>query len=47
MAGMLRKLLISGLATKIVQEARKPENQARAKKAFADFQAKRRSGRRG
>jgi hypothetical protein len=46
MAGMIRKLLLSTIATKVVQEARKPENQAKAKKAFADLQAKRRSGRR-
>ena len=44
MAGMIRKLLISGLATKVIQEARKPQNQAKLKKAFADFQAKRSGG---
>ena len=41
MAGMLRKLIASGIAAKVVQEARKPENQAKIKKAIADFQAKR------
>ena len=41
MAGMLRKLLASGVAAKGIQEARKPENQAKIKKAIADFQAKR------
>lgn len=41
MAGMIRKLLISGVASKVIQEARKPQNQAKLKKAFADFQAKR------
>lgn len=46
MAGMIRKLLISGVASKIVQEARKPQNQAKIKKAFADFQAKRSGGKR-
>ncbi len=45
MAGMLRKLIASGVAAKVIQEARKPENQAKIKKAIADFQAKR-SGRR-
>ena len=45
-AGMIRKLLISGVATKLVQEARKPENQAKIKKAVADFQRKRSQGRR-
>jgi len=44
MAGMLRKLLISSVATKVIQEARKPQNQAKIKKAFADFQAKRGGG---
>ena len=41
MAGMLRKLIASGIAAKVIQEARKPENQAKIKKAIADFQAKR------
>ena len=41
MAGMLRKLLASGVAAKVIQEARKPQNQAKIKKAIADFQAKR------
>ena len=45
MAGTIRKLLISTVATKLIQEARKPANQAKAKKLFADFQAKR-SGKR-
>ncbi|WP_194290589.1 hypothetical protein [Modestobacter roseus] len=45
MAGMIRKLLISGVATKVIQEARKPQNQAKIKQAIADFQAKR-SGKR-
>ena len=46
MAGMIRKLLLSTVATKVIQEARKPQNQAKVKKAIADFQAKR-SGRSG
>ena len=41
MAGMIRKLIASGVAAKVIQEARKPENQAKIKKAIADFQAKR------
>ena len=47
MAGMIRKLLISTVATKVIQEARKPQNQAKIKKAFADFQQKRSGGRPG
>ena len=48
MAGMLRKIVASGIAAKVIQEARKPENQAKIKKAIADFQQKRagRAGRR-
>ena len=41
MAGMLRKLMASGIAAKVIQEARKPQNQAKIKKAISDFQAKR------
>ena len=44
MAGMLRKLIASGVAAKLLQEARKPQNQAKIKKAIADFQAKRGGG---
>jgi hypothetical protein len=44
MAGMLRKLIASGVAAKVIQEARKPENQAKIKKAISDFQAKRSGG---
>ena len=44
MAGMLRKLIASGVAAKVLQEARKPQNQAKLKKAVADFQAKRSGG---
>ena len=47
MAGMLRKLIASGVAAKVVQEARKPENQAKIKKAISDFQAKRGGSRPG
>ena len=45
--GMIKKLMASGIAAKVIQEARKPQNQAKAKKAFADFQAKRRGSRPG
>ncbi len=38
---MLRKIIASGIAAKVIQEARKPENQAKIKKAIADFQQKR------
>ena len=44
MAGMIRKLLVSTIATKVIQEARKPQNQAKIKKAIVDFQAKRSGG---
>ena len=46
MAGMLRKLIVSGIAARVVQEARKPANQAKIKKAIADFQ-KNRGGKTG
>ena len=38
---MLRKIAASAIAAKIIQEARKPENQAKIKKAIEDFQRKR------
>ena len=41
MAGMFKKLATSAIAAKVIQEARKPENQAKIKKAISDFQAKR------
>ena len=44
MAGMIRKLVISGIATRVIQEARKPQNQAKIKKAISDFQQKRGGG---
>jgi hypothetical protein len=44
MAGMIRKLLASGVAAKLIQEASKPQNQAKIKKAIADFQSKRGGG---
>jgi hypothetical protein len=39
--GMIKKLMASGIAAKVISEARKPANQAKIKKAIADFQAKR------
>ena len=44
MAGIIRKLLVSGVAAKLIQEAQKPQNQAKIKKAIADFQKKRGGG---
>ena len=44
MAGLLRKVIASGLAAKVLQEARKPQNQAKIKKMIADFQAKQGKG---
>jgi hypothetical protein len=39
--GMIKNLLVSGIAVKLAQEARKPENQAKIKQMIADFQKKR------
>jgi hypothetical protein len=47
MAGMFKKLVASGIAAKLIQEAQKPQNQAKIKKAIADFQSKRGGGRPG
>lgn len=44
MAGMIRKLVMSGVAAKVIQEARKPQNQAKLKKMVADFQNKNAGG---
>jgi hypothetical protein len=44
MAGIIRKLVASGIAAKLIQEVQKPQNQAKIKKAFADFQKKRGGG---
>ncbi|WP_347057348.1 hypothetical protein ABC795_11635 [Blastococcus sp. HT6-30] len=38
--GMMRKLIASGVAAKVFQEAKKPENQAKIKKFISDFQNK-------
>jgi hypothetical protein len=35
MAGMIRKLIASGIAAKVIQEARKPQNQAKIKEMIA------------
>jgi hypothetical protein len=40
MAGMIRRLIVSGVAARVIQEARKPQNQAKLKKMLADFQNK-------
>ena len=39
--GMFRKLVASGIAAKVLQEARKPQNQEKAKQMFAQWQQKR------
>ncbi len=44
MAGMFRKLIASGVAAKLMQEARKPQNQEKARQLFAQMQQKRRGG---
>jgi hypothetical protein len=46
MAGMLRKLLASGVAAKVIQEASKPQNQAKIKEFIAKMgeQNKKRGG---
>lgn len=46
MAGMIRKLMVSGVAAKVISEARKPQNQAKLKKMLADFQNKNSGGKR-
>ena len=44
MPGMFRKIIASGVAAKLLQEARKPQNQEKAKQMFAQWQQKRRGG---
>ena len=44
MAGMIRKLLVSTVATKVIQEARKPQNQAKVKQLIAQMQQKKKGG---
>lgn len=41
MAGLIKKLMASGIAAKVVQEARKPHNQAKIKSAVAKVQERR------
>ncbi|GAA3160033.1 hypothetical protein GCM10010531_09370 [Blastococcus jejuensis] len=41
MAGMIKKLMASGIAAKVIQEARKPHNQAKIKDFVSQMQAKR------
>ncbi|MGY1653391.1 hypothetical protein [Geodermatophilus sp. SYSU D01119] len=38
--GMMRNLIASGVAAKVVQELKKPQNQAKIKQFVRDFQAK-------
>ncbi len=45
--GMLRKLVASGVAAKVVQELQKPQNQAKIKQFIRDYQAKNKGGRGG
>ena len=49
MAGMLRKLMASGIAAKVIQEASKPQNQAKIKQFIAKIgeQNKKQGGGRG
>ena len=42
--GMLRNLVASGVAAKVVQELRKPQNQAKLKQFVRDFQTKQKKG---
>ena len=44
--GLMSKIVKLGIAKKVYDEARKPENQRRAKQAYASFQEKRAKGRR-
>ncbi len=46
MAGMIRRMMMTGVAAKVIQEARKPQNQAKLKKMLADFQNKNSDGKR-
>lgn len=43
--GLLGTLTKAGIAKKVFNEARKPENQRRIKEAVANFQNKRKGGR--
>ena len=41
---MLRKLMVSGVAAKVVQELQKPQNQAKIKQFIRDYQSKNKKG---
>ncbi len=47
MAGMIKKLIASGIATKVIQEARKPQNQAKIKQMISQMQNKQKGRRPG
>ncbi len=42
--GMLRNLLASGVAAKVIRELQKPQNQAKIKQAIRNYQAKHKKG---
>ncbi|SFT95271.1 MULTISPECIES: hypothetical protein [Geodermatophilus] len=42
--GMLRNVIASGVAAKVVQELRKPQNQAKIKQFIRDYQSKNKGG---
>jgi carbonic anhydrase/acetyltransferase-like protein (isoleucine patch superfamily) len=41
---MLRNLLASGVAAKVIRELQKPQNQAKIKQAIRNYQAKNKKG---
>jgi len=41
--GMISKLVKVGIAAKVIDAARKPENQQKAREAYAKFQASRKN----
>jgi hypothetical protein len=44
MAGFVKKIVASGIAAKVIQEARKPQNQQKIKDFITQMQAKRKGG---
>jgi len=42
--GMLRSLVASGVAAKVIRELQKPQNQAKIKQFVRDYQAKNKKG---
>jgi hypothetical protein len=44
MAGFIKKIVASGIAAKVIQEARKPQNQQKIKDLITQMQAKRKGG---